>query len=91
VQHRDESARVANEDGIVDPEFHPQRCPDLGWTIGIGGELAERICRREREQDRENETDAEQTGKGDDQASENVFSIRPAIARSGFAHRKSHV
>ena len=74
VQHRDQPAHVANENRIVDPEFHPQRLPDLGWNIAVGGELAERIARRQRQQHKKNETDAEQTGKSDDQTSDSVFS-----------------
>jgi hypothetical protein len=82
--------RLANENRIVDAEFQAQRRPDFRWNIAVGGELAERISRGEREQDKKNETDAEQAGNSDDQTSENVFSHRSsAVSRSGFAHRRS--
>ncbi len=85
VQHRDQPVQVANENRIVDPEFHPQRRPDLGRNIGVGGEFAERIARRQRQQHKKNEADAEQAGKSDDQAPENVFSHRrPAAAAFRF-------
>ena len=92
LQHRGQPAQIANENRIVDPEFHPQRRADFGRNVGVGGEFAERVARRQRQQDEQNEADAEQAGEGDDQAPENVFSHRrPAIARSGSTHRKSHL
>ncbi len=92
VQHRDQPVQIANEDWIVDPEFRPQRLPHFGRDIAVGGEFAERISRRQRQQHKENQADAEQAGKSDDQAPENVFSHRrPAAARSAFSHRRSHI
>src|SRR5690242_16053168 len=63
------------------PNFTPQRRPNFGRNIAVVGQFAEWISGREREQDKKNETDAEQTGKRDDQAPENVFSHRPSRCR----------
>ena len=76
MQHRDEPVEVADEDGIVDAEFRPQRQAHFGRNVRIGRQLAERIARRQRKQHEKNEADAQQAGESDEQASEKVVSHR---------------
>src|SRR5215475_5992031 len=76
MQHRDEPPQVADQNGIIYPEFHPQRLPNLGRNVRIGREFSEGIPRGQGEQDKKNEADAEQAGKSDDETPEEVVSHR---------------
>src|SRR5205085_8488131 len=71
---RGEPAQIANDNRVVDAELRPQRGADFRRDVAVGGEFAEGITRRQRQQHEQNQADAEQTGQGNEQAPENVSS-----------------
>ena len=66
AQHRDEPMQVTQPYRVIEPEFRAQRRSDLGRHIGVGGQLAKRIPRGERQDSKQHDADAEET-RHDDQ------------------------
>ena len=65
MQHGDEPVQVALPDRVIEAELGAQRRLHRGRDGGVGGELAERVARRERQDGEQHDADAEQARYGD--------------------------
>src|SRR5205807_4385345 len=76
LEHGRDPADVAHGDGVVEAELGAEVRADLGWNVGIGGELLERIAGSQCQDREEDQADTEEGRDRDEESSEEVLGHR---------------